>query len=191
MPHLTIEITGKPKPFNVVSVIIDMMMCPMRWLRGLAVAVLLVVSAAWAGDFPQRFQVVCPQLLKIPDDYPDKKRLDQVCLQLSQKEFSLVREGQYWHLTPALDDTFQAELLLEPLHSWHPYTCLPASSVALCKIPAHTPIKVPGMGDNGWVRSRNGFILMVNMIGVFDLAPATDGCFSSADVVKPCKSILR
>lgn len=155
------------------------------WLMRLA-ALLWLAPAAWAADFPQRFRLVCPQLLAIPADYPEQARLEQACQQLKRNVFSLTREGAHWRLSPALDGAAQAPLTLNRM--WPPHTCLSAPFMAICQVPRHARIPVPGMGPDGWIQSRHGFILIAAPAGVFDLMPcdAVGACAPPAETGKVC-----
>lgn len=137
-------------------------------------AVLGVASVAWAEDFPRQFRVVCPQLMRIPDDYPDKQILERMCQQLSLRTFTLTHEaGVHWRLHPGLDEALGGSsnegMALELSHEWKPYVCLTAPFAGVCRVPAHTLIRIPS--DGSQVQSQHGFILAINLLGVFDLAP--------------------
>lgn len=149
-------------------------------------AMLWLAPAARATEFPQRFQIVCPQLLPVPAGYPDKARLEQACQQLSQTTFSLAHDGTHWRLTPGLDGSAQTPLTRD--RAWPPHTCLSTPFVAICQVPAQTRIQMPGMGANGWVQSRHGFILVAALAGVFDLMPfdALDTCAPQAATGPAC-----
>lgn len=151
------------------------------WLAKLLalLALLGLTPMAWAEEFPRQFRVVCPQLMHIPDDHPDKQMLESACQQLSLRTFSLTHEeGARWRLHPALNETegeaSDAGMTLELSHDWKPYACLTAPFVGFCRVPVHTLIDIP---SGTQVQSRHGFILVVNLLGVFDLA-AVPACAS-------------
>lgn len=151
------------------------------------VAVLGVASVAWAEEFPRQFRVVCPQLMHIPDDYPDKQILEGICQQLSLRTFTLTHEADaHWRLHPGLDEALGGSsnegMALELSHEWKPYTCLTAPFAGVCRVPAHTLIRIPGSGAQ--VQSQHGFILAINLLGVFDLAPVPS-CASHAGAACP------
>ncbi|MDO5693140.1 MAG: hypothetical protein Q4G70_11810 [Pseudomonadota bacterium] len=129
------------------------------------------LSPTWAADFPARFSVTCPNLLQIPPDHPDRVHFEQACNELTKVKYSLERVGDDSKVTPSLSSLSEHHTLFKPNRSFRPYDCVTAPFMALCKVPVGEGLRIPGMDFGETLKSKYGFILIVDLVGVFDLKP--------------------